>query len=189
MPLPQQVVEQLGREPGPSRSWASGALFSPPPPPPPPPPPYGAIMWYSNRVSLQIQSVQDQVVAANQSVSSDEQQQIIDFYSQATNLKGLLASHTYTTGFLGWLEGHTQGNIYYQNLSLTSGGKVVLKGVAKSEADINQQIDIFENASGVSSVVVSNIAAASQAGSGTSSGLTFNVTLVMQPSVFDTPAS
>ena len=62
----------------------------------------------------------------------------------------------------------------------TNGDQVALAGVAKSEADVNQQVAIFENSPGVSSVTVSNVAAPQLLGN----GWNFGVTLMMNPSVF-----
>ena len=55
-----------------------------------------------------------------------------------------------------------------------------LSGTATSEADVNQQVAIFENSPEVSSVTVSNVTGPSLLGG----GWTFSVTLIMNPSVF-----
>lgn len=184
MPLPQQVVEQLGQEPERTHAVASGALMF-----------CGGLLVfvaalyfgigaYASSLQNQINSLQAQVTQANAAISPAEQQQIIGFYSQITNLKTVLGAHEYTTGFLSWLEKNTQSNVFYQGLNLTPGGKVILHGIAKTEADVNQQIAIFENSPQVANTVVSTIAPASQSGGGLASGLQFSVTLTMQPSVF-----
>jgi hypothetical protein len=53
--------------------------------------------------------------------------------------------------------------------------------VAASEADVNQQVAIFENSPEVSSVTVPNVTAPQLLGN----GWTFSVTLIMNPSVFE----
>jgi len=77
-----------------------------------------------------------------------EERQIVSFYSQIANLKAALANHVYASQFLVWLQNNTEANVYYQNLALSSGSRVTLKGIAKTEADVNQQIAVFESASG-----------------------------------------
>lgn len=180
MPLPQQVIEQLNREPETSHGWASGAmLFA-----------IGIFVFvallycgmkfaYEPYVSSQITQEQDQVSKAGQSISVGDEQQIVSFYSQIANLKTALAGHTHASLFLDWLQKHTEANVYYQNLDLTSGNRVTIKGIGKSEADVNQQIAIFEGASEVTGVVVTNVSPAQSV-----LGYQFDMTLTMASSVF-----
>lgn len=184
MPLPQQVIEQLGNPPEANRSPVSGALlFS-----------IGmlaivAVLYcgitfaYEPYLNAQVMGIKDQVSKANASISADQETRLIDFYSQISNLQSLLSHHVYTSGFLSWLENNTEGNVYYQSLDLTAGDRVTLKGVARTEADVNQQLAVFESSPDVASAVVTSIAPASSAG-GNVSGLAFSVTLTMKPSVF-----
>ncbi|MDR3582171.1 MAG: hypothetical protein P4L67_02760 [Candidatus Pacebacteria bacterium] len=181
MPLPQQVIEQLGREPESSQGWAAGAmLFS-----------VGVIalvaviylgmkFGYEPYLNNQISQAQDQVAKADQAVSVGDEQQIVGFYSQIANLKTALANHVYSSQFLSWLQNNTEANVYYQTLDLSSGNRVSIKGVGKTEADVNQQIAIFESASVVKSVVVSNIAIAQSP----AVGFGFSATLTMATSAF-----
>lgn len=185
MPLPQQVVEQLGQTPEPSHRVAGGALWFA----------GGLLLFvallyagisfvYTPYVNGQISSLQNSVAQENASISNGQEQQLIGFYSQITNLRQILANHVYATKFLSWLESHTEANVYYQGLTLSSGYKVTLKGVAKTEADVNQQLAIFESAPDVVSSNVSNVAPVSQTGGVLRSGFAFNVTLTMKPSTF-----
>jgi Tfp pilus assembly protein PilN len=181
MPLPQQVIEQLNKEPETSQGWATGAvvfstgvllllavLY------------FGMKFGYESYLNNQVSQAQDQAIKAGQSISAGDEHQIINFYSQITNLNTALANHVYVSAFLGWLENNTEAKVYYQNLSLSSGGRVSLKGIAATEADVNQQIAIFESSSKVSSVTVSSVAAAQSP----ATGFEFDVTLTMDPSVF-----
>ena len=59
--------------------------------------------------------------------------------------------------FFSWLEKNTEANVYYQSFALASGHQVTLGGIAATEADVNQQVAIFENAPEVSSVTISNV--------------------------------
>ena len=183
MPLPQQVIEQLGRDTPESQGWAWDALlFS------------GGMLFLVIVVYIglrfgseaywsdQIASTKTAVSHASASVPPTDQTQIISFYSQAANLRSTLSSHQFTSKFFAWLENNTEANVYYQNLQLSSGGKVTLKGSAKTEADINQQIAIFENAPEVTNIALSGVSVA-QSGS----GFSFNVALTLSPTVFAAP--
>jgi Tfp pilus assembly protein PilN len=181
MPLPQKVIEQLGREPTGTQGWAIGALlFS------------GGILFlslviyfglalgYEPYLQSQLTATQDKVSALDNSISTGDQSQLINFYSQIANLQALLQNHVLSSHFFAWLETNTEANVYYQSLSLASGDQITLAGVAKSEDDVNQQVAIFENSPGVSSVTVSSVSAPQLL----ASGWNFNVTLVMNPTVF-----
>ena len=180
MSLPQQVIEQLGKEPEASQGWATGAvLFA------------GgvfllvAIMYggikfaYEPYVSNQILQAKNKIANVDQSVSVNDEQQIVDFYSQIANLNAALTKHVYVSTFLAWFEKNTEANVYYQSLDFSSGNRVGLKGVAKTEADVNQQIAIFEASPHVTSAVVSNVSPLQGGG-----GFEFDVTLTMDQSVF-----
>jgi Tfp pilus assembly protein PilN len=181
MPLPEKVIEQLGRETPRTQGWALGALFF-----------SGGILFltvavyfgltlgYEPYLQSQFASVQNQVKTLGNSVSASDQSQLIDFYSQIANLQTLLQRHTLSSQFFSWLEQNTEANVYYHSLTLTQGNQIALSGTAASEADVNQQVAIFENSPGVSSVTVSNVTAPLLLGG----GWTFSITLIMNPSVF-----
>jgi hypothetical protein len=180
MPLPEKVIEQLGQERSQTQGWAFGALFF-----------SGGILFltvaiyfgltlgYEPYLQSQLSHVKDQVNTLNQSVTTSDQAQLINFYSQISNLQSLLKKHTHATQLFSWLENNTEANVYYQSFALASGNQVTLGGVARSEADVNQQIAIFESSPDVSSVNVSNVSAPQLLGT----TWNFNVVLVMNPSI------
>jgi len=181
MPLPEKVVEQLGREPSDTQGWALGAIFF-----------SGGILFlavalyfgltqgYEPYLQSQLSSTQGQVTTLDQSIPPGDQAELINFYSQIANLQALLQEHKGFSQFFGWLEQNTQANTYYSSLSVLAGGQVSLSVTSKTEADVNQQLDIFENAPDVSSVSISGLNAPALPGGGWNYGLT----LVMNPSVF-----
>jgi hypothetical protein len=181
MPLPEKVIEQIGQESPKTQGWALGVLFF-----------SGGILFltvaiylgltfgYEPYLQSQLASVQNQVSTLGNSVSASDQSQLIDFYSQIANLQTLLQRHTFSSQFFSWLEQNTEANVYYHSLALTQGNQIALSGAASTEADINQQVAIFENSPEVSSVTISNVSAPSLIGN----GWTFSVTLIMNPSVF-----
>lgn len=184
MPLPEQVIEQLGRETPQSQGWAWDALLF-----------CGGMLFLSVAIYVglkygsepywtkQISNTKDAVSAAAASVPVTDQAQIVSFYSQTANLKAALANHQFTSQFFTWLENNTEANVYYVNLQLSAGGRVNLRGVGKTEADINQQLAIFENAPEVEDVSLSGVTVP-QGGT----GYAFNVVLTMAPSVFASPS-
>lgn len=179
MPLPEKVIEQLGREPTSTQGWAVGALlFS------------GGLLFlalliyaglsfgYEPYLQSRLTSEQNQMNALSQSIPASQQTQLIDYYSQIANLQSLLQTHVSAPEFFSWLEKNTEANVYYQSFTLTSGDQIALTGVGSTEADVNQQIAIFENSPEVSSVSVSNVSAPELL----QSGWNFSLTLIMDPS-------
>jgi hypothetical protein len=186
MPLPEKVIEQLGREPTGTQGWAVGALlFS------------GGLFFlalliyaglafgYEPYLQSQLQSEQNQMNALSQSIPGSDQAQLIDYYSQIANLQSLLQDHVDEVAFFSWLEKDTEANIYYQSFALTGGDRVSLAGMGLTEADVNQQIAIFENAPEVSAVTVSNVTAPETPGSGWG----FSITLTIEPSALSSSVS
>lgn len=180
MPLPQKVIEQLGREPPKTSGWAPGALlFS------------GGLLFiavmiyaglvygYEPYLTSDITNTQNQINTLSNSISATDQTQLIDFYSQLSNLQTLLQGHVLSSQFFTWLEKNTEANVYYQSFALASGNQVTMTGDAASEADVNQQVSIFENSPEVQSVAVSSVSSVDG-----STDWKFTVTLTMAESIF-----
>ena len=180
MPLPTQVVEKLAREPVKTPGWSGGILF------------YSGgllaivialylilVAVYTPILNAEISGAQNQINKLNQSISAEDQQKIIAYYSEIQNLKTLVDKHTAFAGFLGWLESRTQANVAYVTFSFASGNQVMLGGTARTEADLNQQMAIFQSDPEVKSVSLSNVTLPPTGGA-----LQFNLSLLMNPAVF-----
>lgn len=177
MALPQQVIERLGREPPKTPGWSIGillfsggilciALLT-----------YFGLIWgYEPYLDSQIAQVNTQISTLAKSISADDQTKLVTFYSEIANLKSILANHVLFSHFLSWLEKNTEANIYYQHLTFSAGNQVVVSGIAKSEADVNQQMAIFEAAPEVKTVTLSGISLV-----GTTGDWQFNMSLVVDP--------
>ncbi len=181
MPLPENVIAQLGKEPPKTQGWAggiimfaSGILF------------LAVLVWaglqfgYGPYLQGQLTAEQAKVNALNNSITSSQQTQLVNFYSQTSNLQALLQKHVLASQFFSWLENNTEANVYYTSLSLTADDHAVLSASAASEADVNQQVSIYENSPEVVSTNVSNVVAPILPGQ----AWTFHVNLAMSPSLF-----
>lgn len=165
MPLPEQVIEQLGKETPKTPGWsmglisfAGGILF------------ITIFLWaglqygYKPYFDNQTQKIEDQISAENNQISQADQTNLVNFYSQLSNLKQLLQTHVIPTNLLTWLEANTEQNVYYSSFSFTDTGTLTLTANARTESDANQQIAIFENSPQVKSVSVSGLTASSNIG-------------------------
>ena len=182
MPLPQQVINQLSQETPETTGWFSGTLtfslvvlvlmfviYG------------GMLALYEPYLNNQITNTQAQLTRLSQSISSNDESQLITFYSQLNNTQTLLQKHVLFSNFLSWLAQNTEANISYSQLSFTStaNDQIVLTGTAPSEADINQQLALFQASPSVDNVAISNVAQASN-----SSQWQFQLTLTMDPKLF-----
>ncbi len=146
MPLPQKVVEQLGREPPKTPGWSSKLLmFS------------GTIFFvslsiyfgldfgYKPYLSGEIQKINDQISQFGQQVSASDQLKLISFYSQLTNIKSLLAHQTIGLRAFDWIQDNTQVNTYIHNLSVTfQSNQISFSASSKTMDDALQQIALFD---------------------------------------------
>jgi len=179
MPLPDQVIEQLGREPPKTPGWSFGVImfsggvlfivllvY------------FGLIFGYEPYLSTQIDQQQVKINELNQSITANDQTTLINFYSQISNLKTLVRNHVVGSSLFSWLEKNTEANVYYQAFTMTPGNLISLSAVAPTQADVAQQIAIFETAPEVQKISLTSIAAA-QTG-----GYTFTLSLTLSPTIF-----
>ncbi len=175
MALPEQVLERLSREPPQTPGWSAGLLlFS------------GGLLFvavavyigllfgYEPYVSSQIDALNVQMNTLAKLVSPSDEAQLVALYSESANLEQVLANHVTLSSFFAWLEKNTEANVYYTSFGFSSGDQIALEGSAASEADVNQQMAIFEVAPEVKSVALSSVSLNSQNGT-----WRFAATLVM----------
>ena len=159
MALPQQVIDRLSSDTRKTPKWSSNLLlfsmgifflvvFI-----------YFAItLGYEPYLNSQISPLQQKMDTASKSISADQENALLNFYSGISNIQTLLKGHVVFTPFFAWLEKSTEANAYYSHVVFSSGNQVALTVDAKTQADLNQQLAIFESAPEVSRITVSSIA-------------------------------
>jgi hypothetical protein len=182
MPLPQQVIEQLSQEPSRTPGWSFGilsfsagilfiVLFVY----------FGITAGYEPYLNSQIAQLQKQIDTAGKSISADQEQQLLNYYSQTFHLQTLLKNHIVLSPFFSWLENNTEANVYYSGVTFSSGNQMAITVVAKTQADLIQQIAIFESAPAVTHLTVSSISPSVRVGAVWQQA---SVILFMDPSIF-----
>jgi hypothetical protein len=179
MPLPEEVINRLSNERPPAIGWSSSLLW------------FAAGLFaitlvlyagiafaYKPYVDGRIAAVTSQLAVASKSIDPNQEAALISFYSELVHVKSLLASRTVFSPALTWLSRDTQANTYYAAMSFSSGNQIVLTALARTEADLNQQIAIFESDPNVEAVNISNISLASVSGY-----LQANITLTLKPAL------
>lgn len=180
MALPQQVVEQLSHGSTRTPGWSSGILlFS------------GSIflivvliyaglrLGYEPYLNSQLSSLEAQAQKVGQSVSMTDEANLVKFYSQISNIQSLIENHVFFSQFLTWLEKDTEANIYYTSMVFTSGNQIVLVGVARTSADVSEQVAAFEASPAVSAISLSNVTFSPAVNE-----WIFSAVLTVRPSVF-----
>lgn len=166
MPLPESVTEHLWKEPVKTPGWFSQLLifslsvflislvaY------------FGLVFGYRPYLNSRLQKLNDQIESLSRQVPVEEQNKVIDFYSQLANIKSLLRNHILVSPVFDWLEKNTEPNVYYQvfNWSPTS-KKLSLEGIAKTADDFNKQIAAFESNQSVANLNVGNFSVDANSG-------------------------
>ncbi|MEK7181246.1 MAG: hypothetical protein AAB738_02850 [Patescibacteria group bacterium] len=162
MALPQNVSEQLSRVPI-RAPGVSGQLLM-----------LTCLLFFISLASYvgleygykpylegEIQKLDKSIADYTAQISPAEQSNLINFYSQLTNLKTLLAGHIFGSRFFEWIEKNTQINVSYQNLRFDAvQGTISVTGQAKTIDDIGEQVLILNQLPEVKKITLSGITAA-----------------------------
>lgn len=161
MALPQKISEQLARVP--SRTpGISGQLLM-----------LTSLLFflslasyiglkygYQPHLNAQVKDLDKEIDDFAKQIPPREQTEIINFHSQLTNLKILLANHTHASLFYAWFEKNTQVNTSYQNLDLNlAQGTLNLTGISKTIEDVGEQLLILNQLPEVKKVTLSGVSA------------------------------
>ncbi len=183
MALPTSAIERLAQEPIRSKSsyrdllLLSGGLF------------FlslfiyvGLSLGYEPYLQSRVEKSQADILNFNSQIPKDQFDQTVNFYSQVSNVRTLLAKHIFASTFFSWLEGQTQGNISYSQLGLNvQSNQISLTGVGKSLQDVGEQVALFEQDPRVSHIQFNNVSA------GANGTWQFTMTLTVSSTVFKSP--
>lgn len=180
MPLPQKVIEQLGRAPARTPGWSGRILMM------------SSTIFFivlgiyvgiafgmTPYVEGEINTLKRTSETASNAVTDDDRFKIQVFHSQIANIKTLLDQHATFLRFLEWLERNTQENVAYNRLEIKlADRKAVFGGAAKSVKDFVDQAHRYEDDPDVESVQVRSISVSER------NGWLFDATLTFHPDFF-----
>lgn len=139
---------------------------------------FGLILGYRPYLDSRIAAVQGDIDALSASVSLEDQQKFLKFYSQIVNLRGLLASHIAVDNFLAFLEKNTNKRVNYEIAALDiKHRELTLEGVTDSFATLSEQLVAIGQAPEVASYTLNQ----SQLTAGKTR---FRSVLTLKPEVF-----
>ena len=159
MPLPQKVIEQIGREPPRTPGWSGHLLM------------FSSTVFfvvlfiymglafgYTPYLNSLFKKIEDRKAAIVQEIPVEKQEQLVTFYSQLANLQTVLAQHIVTSPLFTWLEKNTHQYVYFTELSLNPAAhQLVLSGVGVGLDDINQELVLLRDLPEVSKIDVKSI--------------------------------
>ena len=113
---------------------------------------------YGMYLDAQTVEVDENIAALAQQVSESEQEELLLFYSQLTNLQKVLDRRVFTVNTFPFLEKNTLPLVYYTEAQyITEEGVVILNGVANSMQVFVQQITLFEESPEVERVIIDDV--------------------------------
>jgi len=144
----------------------------------------GILYGYMPTLQSQLDEVNDRIQKATQEISPEDQEGIMTFYSQLTNIKTLLGKHNNPSRLFAWLEEHTDPNIAYTKFSYTAEtNQVTMTGVGKTMNDIVMQLRHFENQSSVKEARMLSVQALD------TGGWEFQGVIIFKPEFLVSPAA
>lgn len=147
MALPQKVIEQLGRSPTLTPGWSSRllmfastlfflmlAIY------------FGIVYGYQGYMDGQLQQVEGQISRLSREVKPEQQQIIVGFYSQLSNLKKIMDEHTPASRIFRWLEDNTNVAVAYDSFGYNRAARqLLITGKATTLNDFVLQARRLEN--------------------------------------------
>lgn len=115
----------------------------------------GLKLGYRPYLEKTLAATEDKLEQLSESLSTDEQENFIRFYSQLVNLQGLLQNQTLTSLIFPFLERNTNQRVYYTILDFRAAERrLTLEGFAQSYEILSQELQAFDRAPEVARLFV-----------------------------------
>jgi hypothetical protein len=161
MALPQKALEQLAREPVQTPGWSGRlimvtstlffialAIY------------LGLYFGYQPYLKRQVDALEARVQKLVAEIPLEEQEKIINFYSQVANLRTILDAQELTSLLLPWLEAHTHVDVTLPSFSFgTAKNQISLAARARTLQAVAEQVALFEQLPEVVSVTFAGTSA------------------------------
>ena len=137
----------------------------------------GLIFGYGPYLESQIAKADVEIKTLTDTVSKDDQERFIQFYSQLSNLESLLNNHILSSKIFPQLEKISNKKVYFNIANIKVENKLMeLDGVADSYAVLGEQLEAFNQTKEISRYILNQ----SQAEEG---AVRFKVTLYLNDSL------
>ena len=119
----------------------------------------GLLFGYKPYVESQITGAEDELKNLSAQISSEEQSNFVEFYSQISNLKGMLAKHVFSSKLIPLIEAATDQKVVYTATNFTIPDRTLkIQGFASSYEVLAGQLALYENSPWVEKVVLDDSA-------------------------------
>lgn len=119
---------------------------------------FGLRFGYGPYLEKSSEELDKKLAELTRTISVDEQDRFVNFYSQLVNLKAVLNSHSFVSNVFQFLERNTINSVYYNEANVDVNKRfVALKGFANNLQSLTEQVAVLEKAAEVESVILSNV--------------------------------
>lgn len=141
---------------------------------------FGVRLGYAAYLENRVAEVDARLAALTGEVSADEQEQLVNFYSQIVNLKTVLDRREYLGNVFSFLERVTLPEVQFTEAQVsTEQGSLALRGRAPSLEAVGAQLAALEAAPEVAHVLLRDVTATGEASFSLS--VTFNTAFFERP--------
>ena len=117
----------------------------------------GLSFGYKPFLHSRINSLDKEIENLRKSLTPEEQENFLVFYSQIANLSKLLKNHLISSKTFPWLEQITNKRVYYNRFELSSiDNGLILQGQAQSLEILAQQLESFKETPEIERFVLKN---------------------------------
>ncbi|MEX2436535.1 MAG: hypothetical protein WD471_00045 [Candidatus Paceibacterota bacterium] len=118
----------------------------------------GIKFGYGPYVDSEIESVDEQIIAMASEVSDDQQDQILTFQSQLSNLQTVLSHKSFSQNIFNFLEERTLPNVYFIEANYNSKDNALeLFGAANSVRTFVEQLAVIEESPQVDRSIIDSM--------------------------------
>jgi len=136
---------------------------------------FGMVFGLMPYLNSQLNGVNAQIDNLEKTVNKQQQENLINLYSQLTNIQDLLGSHVASSALFDDLEKNTYSQIYYTRLSLSLiENKLEIQGIAPNFNVLSQQLDSFKKSPLLGNVLL-------ESAKSTTDGISFLIQAVLGP--------
>lgn len=115
----------------------------------------GLLFGYKPYIESQILKTEGDLKSLSAQISPEEQNNFVEFYSQISNLKVLLAKHVLSSKLLPLIEGATDQKVVYTATNFTIPDKTLkIQGYSSSYEILAAQLALYENSPWVERVIL-----------------------------------
>lgn len=130
---------------------------------------FGMVFGYQPYLESKIEGTNAQIKELEKSIDSEQQKNLINIYSQLSNIKALLNSHIITSTLFDEIEKNTYPQVYYTSLNLSlSEKKLELRGVSQDYVTLVKQLDVLKKSELLNDAILDNTKS-------TGDGVTFSI--------------